>query len=173
MPANEGLSGDDAFVYPTFHMFRVTVATRLYEQGAEPRHIQKRLGHADLSATVGYIRSEREIERNASSLVYKTMLSDGAELIGPHGDEFTKKIKAFIPTLPEHVRNDLDAVVEATAEHFLSDSRSVGCASDTGTSFPARETTRPTRYSALLAYAPTSTRSTIWPPTTSHRSGST
>ena len=115
---DEGLSGDDVFVYPTFHMFRVTVATRLYEQGAEPRHIQKRLGHADLSATVGYIRSEREIERNASSLVYKTMLSDGAELIGPHGDEFTKKIKAFIPTLPEHVRNDLDAVVEATAEHF-------------------------------------------------------
>lgn len=113
-----GLNGTETLVYPKFHSFRATVATKLYEAGVDMRYIRKHMSHINENTTAGYIRSDREIERQNSELVYKTILEDGAQMIGPHGNEFMNKVNAYIETLPEHVKDDMDAVVEAASTAF-------------------------------------------------------
>ena len=113
-----GLTGDETFVYPNFHAFRATVATKLYEAGVDMRYIRKHMSHISEDTTAGYIRSDREIEKQNSDLVYKTVLGDGAQMLGPHGDEFMAKVNAYIETLPEQVKGDIDEVVQAAAKAY-------------------------------------------------------
>ena len=87
---------EDEIVYPVAYQFRVTVATKLYEAGVDMHYIRKHMNHMDESVTAGYIRSEREVERGSSELVYRAMLGDGAKLIGPHASEFAAKVEAYV-----------------------------------------------------------------------------
>ena len=76
------------------------------------------MSHIDERITAGYIRSDREIEKQNSDLVYRTVLADGAEMLGPHGSEFMDKVNAYIETLPEHVKSNMDEVVKAAAKQY-------------------------------------------------------
>ena len=113
-----GLSPDDIVAYPVTHSFRVTVATKMCEQGVDMHYIREHMTHLDEDTTAGYIRSDRQIERANSDLVYRTIFGDGAKLIGRHADEFTGKVQAFLATLDEHVKQDVDKIVEAASARF-------------------------------------------------------
>ena len=52
---NESDMGLDA-PQPTYYSFRHTFATQLLQNGADPRTVQKRMGHADLKTTEKYLR---------------------------------------------------------------------------------------------------------------------
>ncbi|MBR3158796.1 MAG: site-specific integrase [Atopobiaceae bacterium] len=117
-PSAIGLTGDETLVYPKFHSFRSTVATKLYESGVDMRYIRRHMGHMDENTTAGYIRSDREIEQRNNDLVYKAVFGDGAEFIGPHGGEFQQMIAEYASKLPEKVKGDLDELVAATSKAF-------------------------------------------------------
>ncbi|MBR3312856.1 MAG: site-specific integrase [Atopobiaceae bacterium] len=112
------LSGDETFVYPKPHSFRATVATKLYEDGVDERFIQLHMSHLNMDTTVGYIRSDREIEKANNDLVYRTVLGDGAEMIGPRGNAFQQKVEQFVASLPDKVKANLDEVVKAASKTF-------------------------------------------------------
>ena len=118
LPPGLALSPDDSLVHPVFHQFRVTVATKLYEAGVDMRYIRKQMSHLSEDMTAGYIRSDRQIEKAASEAVYDALLNDGAKLIGPHGDEFARKVEAYVEGLDEKVKSDMGAVVEAAAGRY-------------------------------------------------------
>lgn len=109
---------DDHFVRPSFHQFRVTVATKLYEAGVDLRYIRKQMSHLSEDVTAGYIRSDEDVSRRASEAVYRAVLIDGARLIGPHGEEFAERVRASIESLGERVKADEDAIVAYAAERY-------------------------------------------------------
>ena len=113
-----GLKPEDEVVYPVAYQFRVTVATKLYESGVDMHYIRKHMNHMDESVTAGYIRSGREVERNASELVYRAMLGDGARLIGPHASEFAAKVESYVGQVGGKVKGGLDEIVAAASERY-------------------------------------------------------
>ena len=69
------------------------------------RYIRKHMSHISEETTAGYIRSDREIEKQNSDLVYKTVLGDGAQMLGPHGDEFMSNVvEQHVSRLIDHLR---------------------------------------------------------------------
>ena len=118
LPPEMDLSPDDSLVHPVFHQFRVTVATKLYEAGVDMRYIRRHMSHMSEDVTAGYIRSDRQIERAASEEVYDALLNDGAKLIGPHGDEFARKVEAYAESLAPKVKADMAEVVRAAAGRY-------------------------------------------------------
>ena len=118
LPAEGSPSSDDSLVHPVFHQFRVTVATKLYEAGVDMRYIRRHMSHMSEDVTAGYIRSDRQIERAASEEVYDALLNDGAKLIGPHGDEFARKVEAYVGGLAPKVKADMAEVVRAAAGRY-------------------------------------------------------
>ncbi len=117
-PEAFGLTGEETLVYPKFHSFRSTVATKLYEAGVDLRYIRRHMGHLDENTTISYIRSDQEIERSNNDLVYRAVLDDGAEFIGKHGSEFQQLVEQFVSNLPGHVKENLDEVVKETSRKY-------------------------------------------------------
>lgn len=113
-----GIEPDDVVVYPAVHQFRVTVATKLYESGVDMHYIRKHMNHMDENTTAGYVRSDKDIQRKGSELVYRAMLGDGAELIGPHAREFSEKVDKYAATVEGKVKGDLDELVSVVAERY-------------------------------------------------------
>ena len=113
-----GLEPEDVLVYITPQMLRVTFATSLYERGYDLAIISKFMNHITSDTTVGYIRSDRRIEREMSEAVYRSMLIDDAELLGPHGDEFATSVKEYAASLRGAVYEDEDALIAACAERY-------------------------------------------------------
>lgn len=117
-PEDVGLTGEEMLVVPKFHSFRATVATKLYESGVDMRYIRKHMSHISEDTTAGYIRSDREIEKANSDLVYKSILADGAQLIGQYGDDFVAKVNQYIETLPDKVKADMDEVIASASKAY-------------------------------------------------------
>lgn len=110
--------GNDVFVYPTPHQFRVTVCTALYEQGVDLRFIKQHMSHLTEDMAAYYIRSDKEIEYKCSLEVYECVFNDGSKLLGKHGDEFVERVKAFIENNRERVVADNIAIAELAAKEF-------------------------------------------------------
>ena len=113
-----GLTCNETFVYPRFHSYRSTVATELSEEGFDPEFIRLYMNHLDVDTTIGYIRSDREIEKAHSELTYRTVLVDGAEMIGPHAKAFQRELEDFVAELPEQVKANVDEVVALVSKTF-------------------------------------------------------
>lgn len=113
-----GLSGSETLVYPKIHSFRVTVATQHYVRGDDLHYISRRLGHATEAMTSAYIQSDKALNEANNDLVYRTVLGDGAEFIGPRGREFQQKVEQFVKTLPDHVKGNLDEIVAAAGKMY-------------------------------------------------------
>lgn len=114
----ENLKPDDAVVYPVIHSLRVTVATKLQEQGVDLHYIRKHMNQLSEDVTAGYIRSNSQIEKANSDLVYRTIFEDGAKLIGQHADEFLSKVNATLSSLDAHVSESIDEIVGSASKHF-------------------------------------------------------
>ena len=67
-------------------MFRHTTATEMLENGADIRHIQEQLGHADISTTQVYthvtVKQLREVYKNTHPAVLKAYKSVEESLSG-------------------------------------------------------------------------------------------
>lgn len=111
-----GLTGDETFVYPRFHSFRVTVATKMYQAGVGLRWVQKHMNHLSEDMTASYIKSDRESNREMAEAVYRAVLIDKAELIGKFGKKHTAMMERLIDGLPEKVKEDDEAIIRAAAE---------------------------------------------------------
>lgn len=113
-----GLKESDVFVYPVFHSFRVTFATRLYEGGYDFDVIAKLMNQVSPDMAASYVRSNKRIEREYSSAVYQAMLEDGACLLGSHADEFATKVADYTAKLKGDVCSGIDEIIDACAEHY-------------------------------------------------------
>ena len=113
-----GLSPSDTVVYPVIHSFRVTVATKLKENGVDMHYIRVHMNQMSEDVTAGYIRSDREIERANSELVYRAIFEDGAELLGQHADEFMAKVNATLSSVGDHAKGSIDEIVRAASDTF-------------------------------------------------------
>lgn len=109
---------DDVLVYVTAHMFRVSFATRLYERGYDLAIIARFMNHITSDITVGYVRSEKEVERAMSDVVYRALLVDGADLLGPHGEEFAALVEGYAESLKGEVHDDEDSLIAACSERY-------------------------------------------------------
>ena len=118
MLSSLGVGAGDTLVYVTPHMFRVSFATRLYEAGYDLSVISQFMNHISPDVSIGYIRSEREIEREASELVYRALLMDEAELLGPHGEEFTALVKGHAEHLKGTVCASDEELIAACSERY-------------------------------------------------------
>ena len=112
------LPSDTQVVYPVFHQFRATVATKLYEAGVDMHYIKRHMSHISEDTTAGYIHSDKELDRQNSETVYKAVFGEGASVLGVHGDEFRSKVESYVSTLDEKVKADLDAVAAAAAKKY-------------------------------------------------------
>ncbi len=113
-----GLQPDDPIAYVTPHMFRVTFATKLYEQGYDLAIISKFMNHISSDITTGYVRSDRRIEERMSDAVYRALLVDEAELLGPRGKEFSTLVKEHAASLKGAVYEDEDELIAACSRRY-------------------------------------------------------
>lgn len=113
-----GLDPEDELVYVTSHMFRVSFATRLYERGYDLAIIARFMNHISTDMTAGYVRAERDVEREMSDAVYRAVLVDEAELIGPYGAEFSNVVKEYASSLAGTVHPSEDELIAACSERY-------------------------------------------------------
>ena len=116
--ARSGFREDDVIVYPVFHSFRVSFATRLYESGLDFQVIAKLMNQVSEDMAASYVRSDKRIEREYSSVVYQAMLEDDARLLGSHADEFAAKVADYTSKIRGEVCSGIDEIVDACAEHY-------------------------------------------------------
>lgn len=113
-----GLGEDSVLVYPVFHSFRVSFATRLYESGLNFDIIAKLMNQVSREMAAGYVRSNKRIEHEYSSVVYQAMLEDDARLLGSHADEFAVKVTEHATKIKGEVHGDIREIIAACAEHY-------------------------------------------------------
>lgn len=113
-----GLDPDDTVVYPVMHSFRVTVATKLHEAGVNLHYIREHMSQIDERTAAGYIRSDRELEKAKSDIVYRSIFKDGARLLGEHADAFMGKVTSYIYTLDSQVKANVDSIIKAASKQF-------------------------------------------------------
>lgn len=113
-----GINENDVLVYPSIHMFRVTVCTTLYRQEVPLYYIKKHMNHLSEDMTAYYIRPEKNIQKDYSKKMYNALIKDKSTLLGKYSDEFTKKIESYIQNLDVNLKKNVDEVIEMVANKY-------------------------------------------------------
>ena len=118
--AARGLSEDDMLTYPEIRMFRNSVCTGLYRRKVSLKWIGEHLNHLYKDMEAYYNRADREIDEAFSNEVYRAVVTEGARITGPSGDEFDRMVRDFIDKgkLRSTIEESPEAVIEKLSRKF-------------------------------------------------------
>lgn len=114
---------------PLQKQFRVYFATELRQRGYSDMAVASLLNHHDEKMFDYYGRDINDIQENPSfsENIFKDVLLEEVEIIGPKGNAYTDKIKSFIKGKDITVKNNLDAVIADLAKEMPIRQKLGGC----------------------------------------------
>ncbi len=114
---------------PLQKQFRVYFAIELRQRGYSDMAVASLLNHHDEKMFDYYGRDINDIQENPSfsENIFKDVLLEEVEIIGPKGNAYTDKIKSFIKDKDITVKNNLDAVIEELAKEIPIRQKLGGC----------------------------------------------
>ncbi|WP_026492885.1 tyrosine-type recombinase/integrase [Butyrivibrio sp. XPD2002] len=132
----EELADEDEICYPTITQFRVSVCTNMYRQRVPLTYIRRHMTHLSLEMTAYYVRTDRNVEREYSDVIYREVFENGAKLMGANADEFIDRVKKYISKNNLNIKKNIDEVVKMASERFPLRSKRGGMCIRCGEVFP-------------------------------------